>query len=234
MSVELRPTRIGFIRKYCCSLVPLFLLAGYAVIPGYPMTRLFVFTLATLTVITASWAARSREALGSTGLFLLLSLLLVFPDFSSPVKILARTSEIIVYTAPAASLATLVSTELYRRTIKYTIGDNAVVLEGGIIRRQKHVIPYQSITRVVLEQSFLGRLFGYGTVILVTPGFGEELYTRAVGVGVLDGAGGGAGYARTLVEVSRDPLKVLYAVPKPEEVLKLVEEKITHTRNVER
>jgi hypothetical protein len=81
----------------------------------------------------------------------------------------------------------------------------------------------------VLEQSLFGRLLNYGTVIPVgVAEWGAEYYTREVGTEVEgDKVSAEVRYARTIKEVSRDPLKCLYGVKKPDEMKTVIEKMIT-------
>jgi len=117
-----------------------------------------------------------------------------------------------------ASLLTALTVDASRRATRYEVGDTGAVIRTGIWRRQKQTIFYSSIDRVILEQSLPGRLLNYGTIILVsTTEWGAENYARAITTGVeRKGAALGAGYARVLKEISRDPCKCLYGVKTPE------------------
>ncbi len=65
----------------------------------------------------------------------------------------------------AASLLVLWGTERFRRSIRYTITEDAVVIRGGIFRHVEQVIPHARIGGVIREEDLLGSRSGYGTVI---------------------------------------------------------------------
>ncbi len=177
-----------------------------------------------VVLLIVSWLFSSAEAKISTFLTILIALALSINP-SQPVQSLANFNEKVLIAAIAASLITLLRTEIYRRSITYTLRNADLLIQGGIWRRQQQSIPYNHIGRVVLEQSWLGKLLSYGTVIPVgTAEWGSEYYTKAVGVSK-DGIA--VGYARTLKEVSRDPLKCLYGIRKPEEVVEKLQKMIT-------
>lgn len=193
---------------------------------------------ALLLILVLAWVLRSREVLASAFIALILPIpfALTGPmppsvgywpfDFSMALStFLTRYAENFEACAWLAGLVVLVAVELSRRKITYMITDASIIIRGGIWRRQEQVLPYSSIGRLVLEQSLIGRLLGYGTIIPVSSAeWGSEYYTRGLGVGVGSrNVKGGIFYARTLKEVSRDPLKCLYGIRHPSRVKELIE-----------
>lgn len=200
----------------------------------------FLFILPVLLVVlVVAWVTRSREVLASSLIAFLLPALLAVNrfrfkvatgnwefDFSMAlVSFLVGYAEMFETCAWLGGLAVLAAVELSRKSITYTITDTSVIIRGGIWRRQEQILPYSSIGRIVLEQSLLGRLLGYGTVILVSSAnWGSEYYTR--GLDVETGSRHvkvGIFYARTLSEMSRDPLKCLYGIRHPSRIKELIE-----------
>ncbi len=185
-------------------------------------------------LLAISWVLASREASLSIALTMLLASLFALPSvlggqgiLNSAVSFLQSFNSALLPSAVCATILLLVGTEIYRRSITYRLTDTDLVIEGGLWRKQEHRIPYNQIGRVVLEQSLLGRLLNYGTVIPVgVAEWGAEYYTRAVGASLGDPAVG-AGYARTLKEVSRDPMKCLYGIENPSEVAAKLQKMIT-------
>lgn len=182
-----------------------------------------------------AWVLRSPEAAAST----LLALALPFPlallaeglsrDPVALIRLLAsRYTGLLPSSSLLASLLVALAVEARRRSTVYEVGDAGVTIKTGIWRKQEQLIPYASIGRVVLEQSIVGRLLNYGTVIIVSPAeWGAEYYTRSLAAGA--GKGGGAvvvGYARTLKEVSRDPGKCIYGVRRPRQVKEAIEARL--------
>ena len=248
MNITTRPTARSFIRFYVESLIPVLLLilmklveAKFHLISGVYFMYLLVL------VFVVAWVLRSRFATASIGLFIIF--LLVFSWYylhTSGIRItefesiIRNMHEVINTYLPRAvsraavlsSLLTLFYAEAFRRSITYVIEKGGVTIKGGIFRRQEVFYPYTQISNAVIEQGLLGRILGYGTVILVsTGGWGNEMYTRAVGGGGLvgRGIGVGVGYARTLQEVSRDPLKCLYGVANPVGIANTIKSKLAFT-----
>ncbi|RLE65923.1 MAG: hypothetical protein DRJ47_03540, partial [Thermoprotei archaeon] len=155
----------------------------------------FIGFIAPLFIITLlAWVLRSTESLLSLGLTLILPLipsmyfahqagLIPVEDASSVLGLLAFILEgYPAYFKPSAylaSLLTLIKTEAYRRSIKYVVSDTGIEVKGGLLRRRSIYTPYNQVGRVVLEQSLLGRMFNYGTIILVSAAeWGSEYYAR--------------------------------------------------------
>jgi len=242
-----KPSVSGFMRRYLLCLTPLVVLVIYKFVKTYidsfltPLKALgfgFLLTIFNLTIfllilLALAWVLRSSEVEGSVGLSLLIPLIFVsakvrFDNF----KALTDAFNVYLESIPTAILIAvtimLIRTEIYRRTINYKLTDVGVEISGGIWRRQEQTIPYNQIGRVVLEQSLFGKLLNYGTVIPVSSAeWGSEYYTRAVGAGGSGKITAGVGYARTLKEVSRDPLKCLYGVKNPKKIKELIEKMIT-------
>ena len=219
-----RPSAIGFGRRQPLPLewVPLTL-------PRWALDGLA--PLLTLAILVAAWVLRSAEAVASSALALALPAALALASGPpSPVGALQGYLSWYPYGALAASALTLLAVEARRRSYSYE--DAGVTIRAGIWRRQEQTIPYASIGRIILEQSLLGRLLGYGTVIIVSPAeWGAEYYTRGVEASIgRGGAAAGVFYARTLKEVSRDPGKCLYGVRRPREVKEAIEAMLRRQR----
>jgi len=198
------------------------------------------FLLILFIFLLVSWVLRSTEASGAIGLALIMPLILAVVEVWSSQPVTADTLKLAASVMMAyrdnfltgvflAVAILLIRTEIYRRSIRYTITDTGVSISGGIWRKQEQTMPYNQIGRVVLEQSLFGRLLNYGTVIPVgVAEWGAEYYTREVGTEVEgDRISAEVSYARTLKEVSRDPLKCLYGVRKPNEIKTIIEKMIT-------
>ena len=257
--ITIRPSVVGFLRKYLICFAPLIalivyhtfkqlflhlfniLLSSFVFIPlpvnVNDVASFVSFAIVLVVLYFLSWVLRSTEAQGAIGLSLIIPAVFVaFKMISNPTEDVFRllTDSIGLYidVFPIGVLMAvaimLVRTEIYRRTIKYELKDTGITISGGIWRKQEHSIPYNQIGRVVLEQSLFGRLLNYGTVIPVgVAEWGAEYYTRGVGAGVSGKITAGIGYARTLKEVSRDPLKCLYGIKDPEKIKSVIEKMIT-------
>lgn len=56
----------------------------------------------------------------------------------------------------------------------FTVGDGEVVIEKGIVQRQRRVIPFDRIQDIAIEQKLLARLFGTAKVKLETGGSASD------------------------------------------------------------
>jgi membrane protein YdbS with pleckstrin-like domain len=239
-----RPSLPGFFRKYLLAASPLLVCAFAVAVRSqlgllYPqLPAILLDALAPLLLAIAfvlSWVLRSPEAAAST----LLALALPFPlallteatsgdTFALMQRLASRYASLLTLSSLIASLLVIMGVEARRRSTVYEVSNTGVAIKTGIWRRQEQTIPYASIGRIVLEQSIVGKLLDYGTVMIVSSAeWGAEYYTRSFSLGA--GKGGGAasaGYARTLKEVSRDPGKCFYGVRRPSEVKKAIEARL--------
>jgi len=207
-------------------------LAGVTNITLYVIAPLGIF----LIIISIGWALRVTElwtgALLTLGLSSVVGLLLTGMTsgmIASGTFVFILLQWIAFLVQPFSILAAgvvMIRTEKFRRSIRYTITDNSVRLQGGIGSSQEHVIPGNQIARVILEQDFLGSMFNYGTVIPQSIArWGAETSFRGIGATTQkDNLGVGIGYARGREEASRYPLDCLYGIPNPKTARNLIEQ----------
>ncbi len=233
-----RPSLEGFLRRYILGALSIIVyLFSYLIVSFYGVDRylMFLYLMFTFLFLIVSWVLRSKEALSSLLIGIFLVFLFGYNDLN---KINMTNFYIIVIdifkkysliSSIISSLIVLFMVEVYRRSIEYILTDTSVIVKGGIWRTQYHSLPYNQIGRVILEQSFFGKLLNYGTIILVSSAeWGAEYYSRGVDTSLQKkGISLGVQYIRTLKEVSRDPLKSLYGVKKPFLVRDVIEKMIT-------
>ena len=65
-------------------------------------------------------------------------------------------------------LAVVVVEEVSRRSVAYTITTKRVIMERGILSKDRHEVRIADIREVSLDQTFTGRIFGFGSVGLDT------------------------------------------------------------------
>lgn len=148
--------------------------------------------------------------------------------------ILAVTSDFnLLYVVGLAIVATLVAgffRWLAWRRFTYQLTDDAVVIESGLLSRNRRTIPFDRVQDVDIEQQLLARIFGLAKVSLETGGAGKDegaldsvslaeaqrlrgvIRQRAAGVHVEEAAGEGA------EPVAQDS-RVLFAMPFPRVLL---------------
>jgi len=238
--IEARPSVKGFLRKYIGSFAPTIAVVVAGVTSSFMSINggwLVLWVLIVTFIVL--WVLRSKEAGISVFATLVLSFIYFAVKFASippesfvynpriPEAVFSDTVAFAFFISIIVSILTALGTEAYRRSIRYIVTRDEVVMVGGIWRRQEHHLPYHMIGRVIVEQSLFGRMLNYGTVILVSPAsWGEEYYARAVGGVGGRGVGIGVGYARVLQEISRDPMKCLYGISNPHEIANFISEKI--------
>ncbi|MEA2053612.1 MAG: PH domain-containing protein [Candidatus Thermoplasmatota archaeon] len=92
--------------------------------------------------------------------------------------------------------------EIYRRSHRYVITDLRILLRGGIVRVKERSLRYEKITDIDASQGIIGKIFGFGDIIPITPsgfGLGQDEVFAGGGVeakkkvGIFGFAGGGKG-----------------------------------------
>lgn len=202
---EGRPSAASFLGKYFLYSVPLWgqvaaiVVSGFFAMRGFPFDQishvanaltglsgaygavyLLGFLLALLVCI-ANWLVRVDLA---PLMFTVASYLAVeglrflgvlSPDFHLRVTVLGL-----------ASALGVLGVEAYRRSFKYIIDSETVVIRGGIFGKWERVIRKSFVSDVVIIRPLLGYLFGYAHVIPVTQsqiGTGSTFSVGAVKAG---------------------------------------------------
>jgi len=137
------------------------------------------------------------------------------------------------YATIAIGFIGVILTDLYRRSHEYILTNFRIIATLGFLGLKTRDIFYSKITDVFTEQDLLGKMFNYGTIIPITPaGIGTGIDAAKVEVGV-GGAkkvpagptvgGGVAVEGEKAVTVPRGRSSfILYGVPHPEQVRKVV------------
>jgi len=116
----------------------------------------------------------------------------------------------------AAGLLGLPLTDAYRRSHRYYITSERIVMRAGLITREMREVRLSRVVDVVLIQGLLGRIFNFGTIFPVTPsalGTGQDLAMLGLRGDVIELAGG-----RTVAVPRGRSSHVLYGVSNPDEV----------------
>lgn len=166
-----------------------------------------------LLFVMIGWAIRSMEMWGSSTLALGMSslggiFLVTFFPVPSMSKIMDLLNSITYLILPASyitAIIVLAATEVYRRSIRYTITYEGLIAKGGIWRRQERVFPHRQIGKLFMDQGMAGRLLDTGTIIPI------------------GAAQAGPGGAKAVRELSRKPLDCLYGVREPEKIMTVLE-----------
>lgn len=125
------------------------------------------------------------------------------------------------------SLLVLWQAERFRRSIRYEITADAVLIRGGVFTRVEQTIPHHRIGRVVLEQGFIGSRFNFGTVIPRSINSREAAipFGRFLPSLLLALADPGAADS---IGSSGDPLDCLSGIPDPKTAQRMLEGMIHH------
>lgn len=127
-----------------------------------------------------------------------------------------------------ASLIVIAGIELFRRSVKYTITRDVVIITGGLWNMVENVIPLHQIKRVILVQGRLGHFFHFGTIVPAGLVFGITQIDMRGHHLTGDNIHPDTEQASTLrwEEGSHNPLVSLYGIRDPESVKKRLEKAI--------
>ena len=132
----------------------------------------------------------------------------------------------------AVGVIGVIGVELFRRGHRYYITTHRIVARFGSLRVSERSTLYSKIDDLILQQSILGKLLGFGTVIPVTGtglGMGQDLALAGAGAG-----GGKAGVNAGLFvaggkakNVPRElSIYVLYRISDPDEARNIILEEM--------
>lgn len=131
----------------------------------------------------------------------------------------------VYYIALAFSVLGCVGVEYFRRCHTFYVTNYRIITELKFIGLNQNTLSYDKINNLIVEQSLIGRIFNFGTVIPITAsglGMGEDSASVSVGAGGRVGKGGFAGAAITggrSVEVPRTRSQyALFGVTNPKRV----------------
>lgn len=121
------------------------------------------------------------------------------------------------------SIILIIHTEIFRRSIRYTIMRDVVKINGGIWTKVEHLIIYQQMGRIMVKQNRFERFFHVGTIIPAGSLYPEKDTSRS---GIAGTTGTGTGYALVSQGGARGPLDCLYGIRDPEKAKAILEQKI--------
>ncbi|MDD1696524.1 MAG: PH domain-containing protein [Methanoregula sp.] len=121
-----------------------------------------------------------------------------------------------------ASVLVLAGTELFRRSIRYTIFQDVIRITGGVWTPVEHLISYKQISRIILRQNRFNRLIHAGTILFAAAMFHGTDTIRSSSTPT----GTGTGYTLISPEEAHSPLDCLYGIKDPEKAKELLEQKI--------
>jgi uncharacterized membrane protein YdbT with pleckstrin-like domain len=92
----------------------------------------------------------------------------LFPAFPSGPVGGWSTHRLVGVTFAVLALLLLLVAELIRKSTRYTITDNKIIREDGILNKHTSMAPYTQLERVDLHQSFFQRILRIGTIVVDT------------------------------------------------------------------
>jgi hypothetical protein len=121
------------------------------------------------------------------------------------------------------SVLVIIGTELFRRSIRYTILRDVIRITGGVWTPVEHLISFKQIGRIVVKQNRFNRLIHIGTIL-----FAGAMYhgTDTSKTGTAAASGMGTGYTLVSPEQTYSPLDCLYGIRDPEKAKEVLEHKI--------
>ena len=119
-----------------------------------------------------------------------------------------------------AAVVVIAGTEVFRRTLLYTLTRDAILITGGIWNQVENVIPLHQIEKIGLVQSRLGHLLHFGTVVPAGKVFGlsEIDMTGHHEQGDMQHPDTDQVTTVRWQKESHDPLMCLYGIRNPEDV----------------
>jgi len=113
---------------------------------------------------------------------------------------------------------------LYWWRFRYTIGPGEIVIEKGLLRRQRRIIPFDRVQDIAIERKLLARLFGTAAVRIETGGAAKDegtldMIALADAEALRDRVRHGAGPAGAHAEAALPEEPVLFAMDLPRLVL---------------
>lgn len=91
---------------------------------------------------------------------------------------LASTMELLAMAAVVAFL--IEQPELERFRAKFIITMNEVIMEEGIIRKERVVLPYATVADIRVERSLFGRLLNYGNLSVGSFKAGSDMVMKGI------------------------------------------------------
>jgi xanthine/uracil permease len=123
-----------------------------------------------------------------------------------------------------AAVVVLIGTELFRRSIRYTLYRDIVKITGGVWTPVEHLIAYRQIARIMVKQNWFNRLMNVGTIL-----FAGAMYHGTNASSASDSTGTEglvSGYTLVSPDKVHNPLDCLYGIKNPEKAKELLEQKI--------
>ena len=151
------------------------------------------------------------------------------PSVTTPylLSLLQWTAYLIQPASVVATVLLLIGTELFRRSIRYTLYRDLLKITGGVWTPVEHLLAYKQIGRIMVKQNRFNRLIHVGTIL-----FAGAMYhgMNPGSIGTTGDTTGTEGLVSGYTLISPDkvnsPLDCLYGIKDPEKAKELLEQKI--------
>ena len=130
----------------------------------------------------------------------------------------------------------IAGTEAFRRTLRYTLTRDVIIISGGIWNQVENVIPLHQVERIGLVQGQLGHLLNFGTVVPAGKVFGlsETDMTGRYDEGDMLHPDTDQVTTVRWQKGSHDPLLCLYGVLNPDDMKARIEKAMQKTSEKDR
>ncbi len=124
-----------------------------------------------------------------------------------------------------STLLNILNIEIHRQSLKYLITDSGIYITYGIIKKYDIFIPYNGVNKIILEQSIFGKIFNYGTIILICSI--DDIAENNIKAFEVDIFIGKYIFGKIHKKLIKDPLKCLYNIKNPKYIKNIIENKIS-------
>jgi hypothetical protein len=125
-----------------------------------------------------------------------------------------------------AAVVVLIGTELFRRSIRYTLYRDIVRITGGVWTPVEHLIAYKQIGRIMVKQNWFNRFIHVGTILFAGAMY-HGMNPSSIGTADTTGTEGlVSGYTLISPDMVYSQLDCLYGIKNPEKAKELLEQKV--------
>jgi hypothetical protein len=150
------------------------------------------------------------------------------PSVTTPylLSLFQWTAYLVQPASVVAAVLVLTGTELFRRSVRYTLYSDMVRITGGVWTPVEHLIAYKQIGRIMVKQNVFNRLIHVGTILFAGAMY-HGMNPSSIGTADTTGTEGlVSGYTLVSTDKVHSPLDCLYGITDLEKVKELLEQKI--------
>ena len=136
------------------------------------------------------------------------------------------TAILIQPSSVVAAVVVLIGTELFRRSIRYTLYRDIVKITGGVWTPVEHLIAYKQIGRIIVKQNWFSRLIHVGTILFAGAMYHGTKTSSSGNSGTISTEGLVSGYTLISPDRVHSPLDCLYGIRDPEKAKEVLEQKV--------